>query len=110
MSVLARLRAAGAASVRRSVALALLVGLLAVGSAVAAFGQDEPAGTVVDILPIEGTIDPPVSAAIRDLLVDAQARGSDLVVLQLNSAGGLAVDEIELLDAVATSQVPLVKR
>ncbi|HEX9767270.1 MAG TPA: NfeD family protein [Nitriliruptorales bacterium] len=92
----------------RSALLVLVMGALALGAAAGAWGRQDAPGTSIDILPIEGTLDPPVAAAIQDLLAGAQGRGTDLVVLQVDSRGGLALDEQRLLDAVASAPVPVV--
>ncbi len=100
-------------------ALAVLAGLLAglaAGPAVAATddatdsdtaGGDASAVTV-DILPIDGYLDPPIADAIRALLADAVARDSDLVVLQLDHLGVVSVDTAALADEIAASPVPVV--
>lgn len=94
---------------------ALAVAVVAVPAARAADGprvaQDEgegPAGPVVDILQLEGAVDPPAVAAIRDLVVDAGERGSALLLVQVDSPGGLAVDREDVVDAVREAEVPVV--
>jgi membrane-bound serine protease (ClpP class) len=66
------------------------------------------AGTpVIEILPVSGFLDPPVVAQLRDVLEQAEREGSDLVVVQLDSHGGVSADVDELLDLVASSSVPV---
>jgi membrane-bound serine protease (ClpP class) len=89
---------------------AVLAGSLAGSAAFAATqdeGDDTPDTRVIDILPVEGLIDPPVAAAIRDAVVDANARGSELVVLQLDSPGTVSADLDGLVDLIRSSDVPV---
>ncbi len=70
---------------------------------------DSPATDVtVDILPLEGFIDPPVAGAITDLIAQAEARGSALVVLQINTPGAISADVDALLRTVREATVPVV--
>lgn len=95
--------------------LALLLGLI-VATLVATparaqvgdSGDLDDAEQVVDILPVEGFIDPPVAAQIRDVVAGAEERGSELVVLQLDSPGIVSADLNELLSAIQQSPVPVV--
>jgi membrane-bound serine protease (ClpP class) len=67
-------------------------------------GADTP---IIEILPVSGFLDPPVAAQLRDVLEQAEREGSDLVVVQLDSDGGVSVDVDELLTLIATSAVPV---
>lgn len=66
------------------------------------------ASRIVDILPVDGFIDPPVAAQILDVIAGANERGSELVVLQLDSPGVVSADVEELTAAIADSAVPVV--
>ncbi|MTV24727.1 hypothetical protein FTX61_04730 [Nitriliruptoraceae bacterium ZYF776] len=66
-----------------------------------------PRGTLVEILPLHGFVDPPVAAQIVDVLELAEAEGAELVVLQLTSPGGVSADPDELLAAIEASPVPV---
>lgn len=70
---------------------------------------DAPAGArVVEILPLRGGfIDPPVTAQIADVLEVAETQGSELVVLQYSSPGGVSVDLDEVVDLLRSSSVPV---
>ena len=71
-------------------------------------GDLSDAEVVVEVLPLRGGfIDPPVAAQISDVIALADDRGSDLVVLQYSSPGGVALDLDELLDTVTSSPVPV---
>ena len=97
----------------RSLALAALVATLlavALPSTSAWAEEDAEPGTrtSVEILPLRGGfIDPPVSAQIRDVLEVAARDGSDLVVLQYSSGGGVSVDMDDLLRALEDAPVPV---
>jgi membrane-bound serine protease (ClpP class) len=67
----------------------------------------DEAETVVEILPFDGFLDPPVAAQIRDVLDQAAAEGSDLVILQMDSPSGVSVDLEELLGEIRDSEVPV---
>ncbi|MDQ3932199.1 MAG: hypothetical protein M3252_05115 [Actinomycetota bacterium] len=68
-------------------------------------GWDE---STVEILQISGPLDPPVVAAVRRLMQQAEARGSEAIVVQLDSPGGLDVDAHQVVAPVRTSRVPVV--
>lgn len=80
--------------------------LLAVASPVLA-GRSDADDPVVEILPVEGYLDPAVVGAIEDLVRDANERGSHLVVIQIDSPGSLSADVRALLDTVRGSAVPV---
>jgi membrane-bound serine protease (ClpP class) len=90
------------------------VGLLALGTAllvgvapVTAQG-DAPAG-VVDVVKVNGLIDPVMAGFIQDSVREANESGAVALVLQADSQGVVISDEAfdELLDVVASSQVPV---
>ncbi|MFP4310962.1 MAG: NfeD family protein [Nitriliruptoraceae bacterium] len=110
------------ALLRRTVLLAtsLALGLALLGTVLAAPSQaqegaedgtpddGEVATTSVEILPLRGGfIDPPVVAQIRDVLAIAEREGSELVVLQYTSGGGVSVDVDDLLRTIEDSPVPV---
>lgn len=104
-----------AASGRALVLAALIALLLAVPlTAPPAAATEEPSGEVADpvtsveVLPLRGGfVDPPVVAQIREVIELAEAEGSDLVVLQYTSTGGVSVDLDDLLRTIETSPVPV---
>lgn len=69
--------------------------------------RDDRADTVIEILPVEGLIDPPVAASITEVITEAEASDADLVVLQVTSDGGVSVDVDGLLETVRSSPVPV---
>ena len=100
-------------AVRRALVLAvlaLLVLALTASLATAQTGEvEEDLGDqVVEVLPLRaGLIDPPVTAQILDVLELAEAQGSQLVVLQYSSPGGVSVDMDEILARIEASDVPV---
>jgi membrane-bound serine protease (ClpP class) len=92
------------------VALALLVPFTAspAQATEAATGNEADPVTSVEILPLRGGfIDPPVVAQIREVIEIAEQEGSDLVVLQYTSTGGVSVDLDDLLATIEASPVPV---
>jgi len=104
-----------AASGRALILVALVALLLALPSTASPAGATEaPSGgvadpvTSVEILPLRGGfIDPPIVAQIREVLELAEREGSDLVVLQYTSTGGVSVDLDDLLRTLEASPVPV---
>lgn len=114
--------AASFAALRRTLSVGVLVVLALAITATLAVAQTDvddggddldgdgatAPGHVVDILPLrDGFIDPPVTAQILDILDLAEDEGSELVVLQYSSAGGVSVDLDEVLDRIANASVPV---
>jgi membrane-bound serine protease (ClpP class) len=101
------------AAVRRLATIVVLTLLTVVSTATLVLAQtesDRPAGDVrvVEVLPLRGGfIDPPVTAQILDVLELAEEQGSELVVLQYSSPGGVSVDIEELLARLQASPVPV---
>lgn len=105
-----------AAAIRRALTLAVLALMALATMATLAVAQTDPApsdaadadGRVVEILPLRGGfIDPPVAAQIEDILDLADEQGSELVVLQFSSPGGVSVDLDQVLDRIEGSSVPV---
>src|SRR5680860_356728 len=101
------------AAARRALVLAVLALLVLAMSASFATAQTAPADDdvgdqVVEVLPLRaGLIDPPVTSQILDVLQLAEDEGSELVVLQYSSAGGVSVDLDEVLGRIEASEVPV---
>ncbi|MEX2549062.1 MAG: NfeD family protein [Nitriliruptoraceae bacterium] len=71
-------------------------------------GAVEDPTTSVEILPLRGGfIDPPVAAQVRDIIDLAERDGSELVVLQYTSTGGVSLDLDDLLDTLDETDVPI---
>lgn len=100
-------RAAPVVSPRRlAVALLLaacLLNLLATG---AAAQRDD--GAKVDIVEVSGLLDRTLAGYLGDAIAGAAERGSEVVVVQLDTPGGLGVDGLALAEQIAASEVPVV--
>lgn len=96
------------AALRRSLrvlgALLMAAGLC-VGVAGAAAGAED--GPVVTIVEVEGVLDRPVATFLTEVLAEADASGTEVVVLRLDTPGGLGVSGVRLAEAVAASPVPV---
>jgi membrane-bound serine protease (ClpP class) len=90
--------------------IAVTLGLTATLAAAAPLAQADDAveRRTVEVLPLRGGfLDPPVTAQILDVLELAADNGSELVVLQYSSPGGVSVDLDELRGAIDASPVPV---
>ena len=61
----------------------------------------------MDVVQVQGAIDPVVARLIKDSIERAQTNGATLVILQVDSHGALDTDPVALVDAVYTSKVPV---
>lgn len=82
---------------------ACLLGLVAPGAA-----AQRADGATVEIVEISGLLDRTLADYLSDALSGAAERGSEVVVVQLDTPGGLGVDGLELAEQIATSEVPVV--
>ena len=64
-------------------------------------------GAHIDVVQVEGNIDPVVADLIIDSLDDAARTGATVVILQINSSGALDTDVDRLITAVTESPVPV---
>lgn len=62
----------------------------------------------LEVVQVEGAIDPMVADLIRDSIRRAQTNGASVVILQVNSEGALDTDPAALLETVVRSKVPVV--
>ncbi len=62
----------------------------------------------MDVVQVQGAIDPVVADLIKDSIELAQSNGATVVVLQIDSQGALDTDPFELIKAVEASKVPIV--
>jgi membrane-bound serine protease (ClpP class) len=70
--------------------------------------DDAPGFRGIDVVQVDGLIDPPNAALIRDAIHDAQTRGSTLLVLQMDSGGVVDSDPLAIADAIRRASVPIV--
>jgi membrane-bound serine protease (ClpP class) len=83
----------------------LLLGGLIVAFPSAVFAQaEEPSVLVAEV---DGSIDGVVASYVRDAIEDAEASGATLV-LQLDSAGTLDVDPVELAERIHDASAPVI--
>ena len=62
----------------------------------------------MEVVQVEGAIDPVVAALITSSIRRAQTNGASVVILQIDSKGALDTDPAELLGALGGNRVPLV--
>ena len=79
-------------------------------SAGAARGEPDPVpeGPHIDVVQVEGAIDPVVADLLTSSLRRAQTNGASVVILQIDSPGAVDTDARAVLEAVAGSRVPVV--
>ena len=92
------------------VVLALLGAAVLAPSAVAgaqprAARSDAKAG--IAVIQVDGVIDPPNAALIRDSIRDANSHPTSLLVINVASSGALDVSPQPLVRAIRTSRVPI---
>ena len=86
-----------------------LFGLVMLG--VAAAQVPAPAGSaagVAAVLPIRGAIGPATSRYVERGIAAAQARGDKLVILELDTPGGLDTAMRDIIHAILAAEVPIV--
>ncbi len=89
--------------------LVVVVLLLVLSSILAApaRGQDAERGLAREI-ELSGTIDPASAAWVGDALAEARRDGADLVVIRLDTPGGLDTSMRDIVRAITASPVPVV--
>jgi membrane-bound serine protease (ClpP class) len=70
--------------------------------------QATPRRNGIDVVKVDGLLDPPTASLVRDAIGRANARRSTMIVLQLDSGGSVDVDVDPLLRDVQRSRVPVV--
>ncbi|HEX6312313.1 MAG TPA: NfeD family protein [Acidimicrobiia bacterium] len=79
---------------------------LDVPGALAGEGGSERPG--IDVVQVEGLLDPPNASLVRSSIREADDQGSTMVVLQIDSGGAVDVDVDELVRVIRSSDVPVV--
>lgn len=92
---------------RRVGAVLLLAGLLAGLGASAAGARQGDEGPLVDVLEIEGILDERVADYLGDTIATAGRERAEVVVVQLDTPGGLRVSAGRLARMLASSRVPV---
>ena len=96
---------------RRFVAVACLVVAAAILLADVAWarpGQATPRRNGIDVVKVDGLLDPPTASLVRDAIHRANQRRSTMIVLQLDSGGSIDVDVEPMLRDVRRSRVPVI--
>ncbi len=91
------------------------VALVAIVVAVSVLALDTLAGAAtppvgkrgIDVVQIEGYLDPPNVSLILDAIEEANARRSTLLILQVKSSGAIDTDIEEVVRAIQRSRVPV---
>lgn len=81
------------------------------GFALAAFAEAEsepPSGSEALVIEVEGAIGPATSAYIEDAISDAEDRRAGLLVLRMDTPGGLDTSMRAIVKAITASQVAVV--
>lgn len=87
----------------------LLAGALALHVANANAATTDPPGfRGVDVVQVQGLIDPPNAALVRDSIRAAERRGATALVLQIDSGGVVGTDPVALARVVREARIPIV--
>jgi membrane-bound serine protease (ClpP class) len=92
---------------RRILAVALLTCASFGLAAGRASGQPVADRPLVDVLEASGVLDAQLAGYLVDRIEQANADGSALVVIQLDTAGALEIDPRSVVDAITGSRVPV---
>ena len=80
--------------------------LLLAGPASAA--DEEPAtDSGIDVVQVNGLIDPSNAALIKKVVHEAEAEGSSIVIVQLDGTGAVDVDVEELAQVIEDATIPV---
>lgn len=91
--------------------MALMAAILAVAafaSLVPARGEAGGGSRIALLIEIDGAIGPATARQVREGLASAQERNAEVVILRLNTPGGLATSMREIIADVLASPVPVV--
>jgi membrane-bound serine protease (ClpP class) len=89
---------------RRLAALWLLAGLALLAATPGAAAQDGP---TVDVLEISGVIDQSIADFVAEVIDEVNDDGGEVLVLQINTPGGLGVSMEAIVDDIVNSRVPV---
>jgi membrane-bound serine protease (ClpP class) len=92
---------------RRSLSVAIIAGASMLTASVGVHAETGELGGI-DVVQINGWIDPPNAALLIDTIESAEARGSSMVVVQLDSPGAFAVSAAALRSRVMSASVPVI--
>jgi membrane-bound serine protease (ClpP class) len=80
-------------------------GLILLGGSAA--GQDAEGRHLVDIIQLEGVIDPTTAGYLEDEMARAVEDGSGLIVIQIDTPGGLDISMREMVQEILNSPTPV---
>lgn len=87
----------------------LLLGLLSgIAGAQPQDGTGEGAGALVEVVEVEGVIDQTIASYVVGVIEDANEAGAEVVVVQLDTPGGLGTSMEEIISGIQGSRVPVV--
>ena len=92
----------------------LLFGLAAVAATALAAppivntSDSSGAGRVAALSEITGVIGPATTRQVQDAVADAEDMGAEVLILQIDTPGGLVVSTREIIEAILASDVPVV--
>ena len=88
----------------RRLALGLAAAALSIGPFHVAAAQTEH---VIEVVDLQGVIDPTAADYLTTQIDEAATAGSDLVVIQLDTPGGLDVSMRDMVQAILRSEIPV---
>lgn len=86
--------------------MALLAGLVLAALSATAGAQQEP-GPTVDVVEVSGVVDQAMARYLAETVAKAEREGSEVVVVQLDTPGGLSVSPSEIVETIGSSRVPV---
>ncbi|RBI84046.1 nodulation protein NfeD [Rhodosalinus halophilus] len=87
--------------------LALLALVFSVAGLWAQGEQADPQAPIILVTPVEGAIGPPATRHIASVIERAETRGAALVVLRMDTPGGLATSTRDINRAILSARVPV---
>jgi membrane-bound serine protease (ClpP class) len=90
--------------------LALAAGAVGVSDAIAgaAAPAARPGHKGIDVVEVQGLLDPPTASLVLDAIRNANSSGATMLILRLDSKGAVDVDAIPIMRAIQDSKVPVV--
>ncbi len=87
---------------------ALVAGLLTLALLAGSQGQERNATGLALIAKVEGPIGPATVRYIKNAIEEARTRDAEILILRLNTPGGLVVSTREIISAILSSPVPVI--
>src|SRR5215468_4434688 len=89
-------------------AAALALGYLSFAPLRPAHGAEQPAGALVEELKIDGQVEPILAVYIDQGIADAEARHAQLILITVDTPGGLSASMENIVQHILGSKVPVV--